>query len=239
MTKWNEVVIRLPSCKQYIAFSEIYNHTDKATSYPHVVIQPNSFLRLNIFFVEMEEVVVGEPRRVPVPPPPRFMFRVMNIPILRKAPWLMYLFLLCVAVGLAVMGVRLQLGDDLLPIICAAVTVGLIFATGLCVYFSVKNDGSDEQQKPKKIKKTVLLKAHSFIENHEGCEPTTCHICLTDFEKGEKVVDLECGHLFHVECATNWVKRVPQCPACRYSLPVQVRSSTSSPGPLTANQEQV
>ena len=178
----------------------------------------------------MEEVVVGEPQTSREPPPPRFMYRVMNIPILRKAPWLMYVFMLWVAIGLAVMCVRLQLGDHLMAIICASVTAGLIIATALCVFLSVRRDGLSESsiQKTKKQKITVMLKAHNY-ECEKVEDPVTCHICLTDLERDEKVVALECGHLFHVDCATSWVKRVAQCPACRHNLPVQIRSSNSTP----------
>ena len=187
-------------------------------------------------------VVVG--REVPVVSssvanqPPRLMYRVMNIPILRRAPWLMYFFMFVVAVGLTIMCVRLQLGDDLLAIVCASVTVGLIVATGLCVYFSVRNDGSSVAPPPPKKKRvTVCLRAHLWEKSIEGDELSeiprsksvvTCHICLLDLEKGDKVVELDCGHVFHVDCATNWIKRVAVCPACRFNLPTQIASATAS-----------
>jgi hypothetical protein len=185
-------------------------------------------------------VVVG--REVPVitssmaNQPPRMLLRVMNIPILRRAPWLVYLFMFVVAVGLTIMCVRLKLGDDTLAIVCASVTVGLIVSTGLCVYLSVRNDGTISPVQPRRNKRiTVCLRAHLWgsceeqvVKEESVGTIVTCHICLLDLEKGDKVVELDCGHVFHVDCATNWIKRVAVCPACRFSLPTQITSATTS-----------
>jgi hypothetical protein len=170
------------------------------------------------------------------------MYRVMNIPILRRAPWLVYFLLFSVAVGLTIMCVRLQLGDDVLAIVCASVTVGLILATALCVYISVRRGQQNEPPPGRKKKRriTVSLKAHLFgqddqKEDEKPDAELTCHICLLDLEKGERVVELECGHVFHVECATNWIQRVAVCPACRYNLPTKIVSRSTSGSNSPAN----
>ena len=162
---------------------------------------------------------VGRPqleRPAVQPGPQRFLF---NVPVFRKAPWLLYLFMFCVAVGIAIMCVRLQLGDDMLAIICASVTCGLILATAVCVYFSIRKE--QVIVVPEKRKRvTVTLRAQTFTDAPDY----TCHICLTDLEKGDRATELECGHVFHVDCASNWVKRVAQCPACRFKLPTMLVS---------------
>ena len=51
-----------------------------------------------------------------------------------------------------------------------------------------------------------------------------CTICLCNFEKGEKAAKLECGHIFHQNCITLWLKKIgskPTCPTCRHLLKKQ------------------
>ena len=45
----------------------------------------------------------------------------------------------------------------------------------------------------------------------------TCSICLEHFLKKEKVITLDCGHVFHTKCIKNWFKDKDQknCPLCR------------------------
>jgi len=48
--------------------------------------------------------------------------------------------------------------------------------------------------------------------------PTTCDICLMDYEVGEDVAwsrNDQCIHAFHKECITDWLLRNPKCPLCR------------------------
>ena len=173
--------------------------------------------------------------------PPRFMFRVMNIPILRRAPWLAWAFFFVVAVGLSVMCIRLQIGDDLVALICAAVTVFLILSTGLCVWLAIRKDRAARLTVPPKPKRlTVCLTAHSFGEQdvEAGKAEPTCYVCLTDLEMGQKVVKLDCGHLYHVDCICGWTKRVAVCPACRFSLPTFLASAQTSSAPTPRNDPQ-
>ena len=39
--------------------------------------------------------------------------------------------------------------------------------------------------------------------------------CISDFEKGEKITELECKHILHTECISEWVKYKSECPVCR------------------------
>ena len=36
-------------------------------------------------------------------------------------------------------------------------------------------------------------------------EPDTCTICLLDIEEGEKIADVQCGHMFHADCLSEWI----------------------------------
>lgn len=48
--------------------------------------------------------------------------------------------------------------------------------------------------------------------------PTTCDICLMEYEVGEEVAwsrNEDCIHAFHKECIVDWLLRSPNCPLCR------------------------
>ena len=45
---------------------------------------------------------------------------------------------------------------------------------------------------------------------------TKCSICLLAFEEDEDISELKCGHIFHTECANEWLKEYSyKCPICR------------------------
>jgi hypothetical protein len=43
---------------------------------------------------------------------------------------------------------------------------------------------------------------------------TSCAICLCDYEEGESLRRLPCGHHFHCRCADKWLGRNKRCPLC-------------------------
>jgi len=47
---------------------------------------------------------------------------------------------------------------------------------------------------------------------------TSCMICLSDFETGETLKMLPCGHSFHGTCVDSWLLEKPTCPLCRASI---------------------
>lgn len=55
-----------------------------------------------------------------------------------------------------------------------------------------------------------------YVED-EGTEEaeSTCAICLVDCEDEELLLVLKCGHLYHGECAEQWLKQRRTCPTCR------------------------
>ena len=55
-------------------------------------------------------------------------------------------------------------------------------------------------------------------------ESLTCSICLENFKKGEKIIQLPCNHFFHTdhescEGIIPWLKKSNTCPECRHELP--------------------
>ncbi|KAJ3890776.1 hypothetical protein GG344DRAFT_48753 [Lentinula edodes] len=72
--------------------------------------------------------------------------------------------------------------------------------------------------------------------NQDGNQPwfesqTECAICLSDFEKGDKVRVLPCHHLFHMHEVDEWlIQRKKLCPVCKADVtqPPQPQSHHSS-----------
>jgi len=51
-------------------------------------------------------------------------------------------------------------------------------------------------------------------------EEPTCSICLCEYEKGDKVIKLPCGHVFHADCINSWTEHNTRCPLCNADLTV-------------------
>lgn len=69
------------------------------------------------------------------------------------------------------------------------------------------------------------LPAYAF--GTEASPPTRaeCTICLEDFDLGERVRHLPCGHHFHARCVDQWLRRTPCCPLrCPDDIWVAVRT---------------
>ena len=46
-----------------------------------------------------------------------------------------------------------------------------------------------------------------------------CSICLMEINEGIDTILLPCGHMFHDNCVTKWLKIHNTCPLCRFELP--------------------
>ncbi|CAL8467034.1 g6570 [Coccomyxa elongata] len=49
-----------------------------------------------------------------------------------------------------------------------------------------------------------------------GCE---CHICMDNFKRGTKIMQLPCEHRFCQGCIRKWLHDHRTCPVCRYEFP--------------------
>eukprot|EP00239_Pterosperma_sp_CCMP1384_P007054 CAMPEP_0197856586 /NCGR_PEP_ID=MMETSP1438-20131217/28847_1 /TAXON_ID=1461541 /ORGANISM="Pterosperma sp., Strain CCMP1384" /LENGTH=271 /DNA_ID=CAMNT_0043472089 /DNA_START=483 /DNA_END=1294 /DNA_ORIENTATION=- len=81
------------------------------------------------------------------------------------------------------------------------------------------------------------LKAIPTVEyaGSEGEEADVCSICLEEYEKGEKLRVLRCGHKFHVPCIDPWLSQRSMCPMCKQDAvqPSERRSATTRSPPAT------
>ena len=43
---------------------------------------------------------------------------------------------------------------------------------------------------------------------------SNCSICFEEFQYGEKVKELKCGHSYRQGCIDKWLKSEKRCPVC-------------------------
>lgn len=55
-----------------------------------------------------------------------------------------------------------------------------------------------------------------------GLAEPSCIVCFDDFQVGEQVRVLPCGHRFHVRCIDPWLLLRAECPVCHKSIRVGV-----------------
>ena len=56
-----------------------------------------------------------------------------------------------------------------------------------------------------------------YVKGNESNQES-CVVCICDFEEGEQVKKLVCGHQFHDDCIMAWLKSNSTCPICKASL---------------------
>jgi len=62
-----------------------------------------------------------------------------------------------------------------------------------------------------------------YKEKLKENEPTTCAICLDDFENEEELRMLLCNHHFHKHCIDAWIlERKNMCPICRAEIETEL-----------------
>lgn len=54
--------------------------------------------------------------------------------------------------------------------------------------------------------------------NSNILDDPSCSICLCDYEKGETITRLPCGHLYHESCVDAWTTNHVRCPLCNCDL---------------------
>ena len=66
----------------------------------------------------------------------------------------------------------------------------------------------------------LKLKTRRYVEKdvseaeEDENDENTCSICFGKIEYGERVGELSCNHVFHVDCLKGWLSRRNVCPLC-------------------------
>lgn len=90
----------------------------------------------------------------------------------------------------------------------------------------------EQRETPKGASEELLasLPSEEYTLLPEG--QCTCVVCLCEFEGGEKLRRLPCGHKFHGPCVDKWLRRNKLCPLCLHdaSAPPPGRPGRGSSG---------
>jgi len=63
-----------------------------------------------------------------------------------------------------------------------------------------------------------IILEYDWIEYNKECKYSSCTICIEDFKEEYYIVKLECGHLFHEECISEWGLYKQECPVCKKEI---------------------
>lgn len=80
--------------------------------------------------------------------------------------------------------------------------------------------GSGLRKRDLKSLKTTKFDSKSV----ENSELTDCRVCITDFEDGDTVTTLPCGHRYHKGCIETWLRKKAECPICRKNIKTDKRN---------------
>jgi len=61
------------------------------------------------------------------------------------------------------------------------------------------------------------LASVEFAETPESV--TECSVCLDEFQTGDRLTALPCGHHFHPHCIRRALRGSSRCPYCRFQVP--------------------
>ncbi|KAK8597911.1 hypothetical protein V6N13_095305 [Hibiscus sabdariffa] len=83
---------------------------------------------------------------------------------------------------------------------------------------------------PESVVDSFPLRSHTKMNAAEcGDAVDQCHICLAEYEEGDKIRVLPCQHEFHMACVDKWLKEIHGvCPLCRGDVRNGGESSASN-----------
>jgi hypothetical protein len=80
------------------------------------------------------------------------------------------------------------------------------------------SDFMDDAGEPQK--KEVTLRTESIEYSSIKTTCSTCSVCQEDFASTSVVSAVDCKHVFHTACISEWVKHKAECPNCKSSIDV-------------------
>ena len=71
----------------------------------------------------------------------------------------------------------------------------------------------------------ILIEINEQKYNTTDKKYDSCSICTDNFLDSDVVSVLDCGHIYHPTCITEWGKYKPNCPVCKTDIFVQYNGS--------------
>ena len=71
----------------------------------------------------------------------------------------------------------------------------------------------------------IKLDMPSILFNKEH-KDYTCTICGDEIELNRNIVNLECSHIFHTECISEWIQYKAECPICRKMIKTKLNTES-------------
>jgi hypothetical protein len=56
---------------------------------------------------------------------------------------------------------------------------------------------------------------------HQLDQTNCCGVCLDEYSLQDKLIQLPCQHIFHLDCVKPWLSEHNTCPSCRFELSVE------------------
>lgn len=78
-------------------------------------------------------------------------------------------------------------------------------------------------------------KEREEVSQKQEIEECMCTICILPLEDGDRVADLSCGHLYHVDCLSEWIVKKNSCPLCQGPVAKEIRSFETDSSVVTNN----
>ena len=112
------------------------------------------------------------------------------------------------------------------------ITQDLIDALSIRRYNSLKRRrlNSEQKENPQERQGEIWKEESqpkSLLEQFEAerhWANDTCPVCLDEFEGGENLNELPCGHCFHMSCVQPWLlNRSSECPICKADVRIGIK----------------
>jgi len=90
--------------------------------------------------------------------------------------------------------------------------IGRLLTTLIVFYHTFQTQGAPPE-KPKGATQSLIdsIPCETFSSDSSD---SSCAVCLSDFEGGDKLRRLPCNHSFHTGCVDKWLKQNKVCPLC-------------------------
>lgn len=80
-----------------------------------------------------------------------------------------------------------------------------------------KTKSATQQQLQKLKQHQQLYQTYKHAKKSKQQQQTQkdCSICMSEFESDDKIIQLQCKHIFHSDCIIQWLKEKRICPNCK------------------------